>query len=73
MTTLFMVTFILTCLSLFGVILNIKKKRSCFFIWFFTNGSWAVYDYYIGAFWQGILFTIYFLLAIWGIIKWRRK
>jgi len=73
MSSLFIATFILTLLSLLGVILNIKKKRSCFFIWFFTNGSWAIYDYYIGAFWQGVLFTIYFGLAIYGIVEWRKK
>ena len=42
-------TWILTILAIVGVILNIQKKRICFFIWAFTNASWAVVD-----FWKGI-------------------
>ena len=64
-------TFVLTIFSLIGVWINIKKDKRCFWIWSFTNASWAVYDFYIGAFWQGVLFTIYFILAIYGIIKWK--
>jgi len=61
---------ILTIVSLIGIILNIKKKKSCFVLWIITNGCWAVYDFKIGAWEQGVLFTVYFLLAIWGIMEW---
>jgi hypothetical protein len=37
-----------------------------------TNFTWMVYDWRIGAREQSILFAAYFLLAIWGIAKWRR-
>jgi len=63
----------LTILALTGVVLNIKKKIACFYIWFFTNASWAVIDFYKGIPMQGILFTIYTVLAIYGIIEWRKK
>ena len=35
----------LTLLSLVGVVLNIKKKRICFIIWAITNLSWAIVDF----------------------------
>ena len=66
-------TALLTILALIGVVLNIKRKRACFYIWLFTNAAWAVVDFYKGIPAQGILFTIYTALAIWGIIEWKEE
>jgi len=63
---------IFTILSLIGVVLNIHKRKECFYVWTFTNGVWAVYDFKIGAWEQGVLFSCYFVLAIWGVIKWQK-
>ena len=63
----------LTALSLIGVVLNIKKKKLCFIVWGFTNAAWAIIDFWADLPAQGVLFTIYFLLAIWGLIEWRRS
>lgn len=65
-------TWVLTVLAIIGVILNIQKKRACFFIWAFTNASWAIVDFLKGIPAQGALFSIYFGFALWGIYKWRR-
>lgn len=65
-------TWLLTVLSLLGVILNIKKKRICFVIWAFTNLVWAIVDFMEGIPAQGILFIGYFLLSLWGIYEWRK-
>jgi nicotinamide riboside transporter PnuC len=64
-------TWALTILSLIGVVLNIHKRKECFYIWAVTNFGWAVYDFAIGAMAQGALFAVYFCLAIWGIVKWK--
>jgi nicotinamide riboside transporter PnuC len=66
-----LLTVFLTLCALGGVILNIKKKKSCFYIWLFTNIAWAVVDFYKGVPAQGILFTIYAGLAVWGIFEWK--
>jgi len=58
---------------LIGVVLNIKRKRACFYIWLFTNASWAAVDFYKGIPAQGVLFTIYTALAVWGIIEWKEE
>ena len=65
-------SWLITGLSLFGVILNIKKQRSCFVIWFFTNSFWCVYDWHIGAYSQSALFFVYALLAARGMREWKR-
>ena len=64
------ISWVVTVMSIVGVVLNIKKKKSCFVIWSGTNGFWAVYDFYIGAYAQSALFTVYFVLAIYGLIEW---
>lgn len=66
-----MTMWLLTGLSLVGVVLNIKKKRSCFIIWTFTNASWAVIDYQAGLTAQAALFAVYFCLAVWGMWEWQ--
>ena len=64
---------LLTLLSLIGVILNIRKRRECFAVWAVSNGSWAVIDYRAGLPEQSVLFAIYFLLALWGLYAWSCK
>ena len=63
---------IVTIISIIGVILNAHKKRSCFIVWLFTNATWCVYDFSIGAYAQSALFFVYFVLAIYGLIKWKQ-
>jgi len=71
MTWFTLMTWVLTAGAITGVILNIKKKRVCFYIWAVTNASWAIVDFVMGIPAQAFLFTVYFGLAIWGIIEWR--
>jgi len=66
-------TALLTIAALIGVVLNIKKKTACFYIWLFTNASWTVIDFYKGIPMQGLLFTVYTGLAVYGIVEWKRK
>jgi nicotinamide riboside transporter PnuC len=73
MTLFDVVTGVLTLLALVGVVLNIKKNIWCFYIWLVTNASWAFVDFYKGIPAQGVLFTIYTLLAVYGIVEWRKE
>lgn len=66
-------TWLLTILSLVGVVLNIKHRRECFFVWAGTNAAWTIVDYNAGLYAQAALFGIYFCLALWGIWEWRHK
>jgi len=59
--------------SVVGVVLNIKKKRICFVIWLCTNSLWCMYDFWMGAYAQSALFSVYVVLAIWGIIAWKSE
>ena len=64
---------IITLLSIIGVVLNIKKKSICFVLWAITNVSWCIYDFMIGAYAQSFLFLVYLGLSIWGIFEWKKE
>ena len=59
--------------SLVGVVLNIRKRRECFYVWAATNAAWTVIDAVHGIWSQAILQGLYFCLAVWGIHSWRRQ
>ncbi|HBA73412.1 MAG TPA: hypothetical protein DCZ63_14850 [Geobacter sp.] len=67
------ITWVLTILSIIGVILNTYQDRRCFYIWIVTNASWAVVDFSKGIHAQAAMFTLYLCLSIWGLYKWRHK
>ena len=67
------ISWIVTGLALIGVVLNIHKNSLCFVFWIITNAFWCIYDYHKDMFAQSFLFFVYFLLAIWGLIKWEKK
>lgn len=60
-----------TVLSLIGVVLNIKRQRSCFYFWAVANVGWIVVNLYYGIYAQAALFAVFFGTSIWGIVAWR--
>lgn len=66
-------TWICSIISLLGTILNSNMNKYGNFIWIFTNMFWLIYDFSIGAYAQSLLYFTYFLLAIYGFIKWSMK
>jgi nicotinamide riboside transporter PnuC len=62
---------LLVAISLIGVLLNIYKSRWGFACWIVSNAGWMVIDYREGIYSQAALFAVYFVLAVWGIGKWK--
>lgn len=65
-------SWVLSAISIIGTVLNVKKKRICFWIWLFTNATWVVVDFIFGLYAQSVLFMVYTGLAIYGIIEWKK-
>ncbi|SDN14701.1 nicotinamide mononucleotide transporter [Acetanaerobacterium elongatum] len=65
-------TIIITVASLVGSVANAYKKRWCFAIWLVTNASWCIYDCTQGMYTQAILFAVNFIIALLGLINWRK-
>lgn len=59
--------------SIFGVVLNIRKRHECFYVWAITNAAWTVIDVMHGVWSQAFLQAVYFCLAVWGIRSWRKS
>jgi len=64
---------IITIISIIGVILNIYKNRYGFVLWMIANAFWCVIDFKQGIPAQSVLFVVYFFLALWGWITWSGK
>lgn len=62
---------LVTGVALVGVVLNLYKRRECFYIWGISNSVFAVESYLAGVWNMAFLFSIYFALALWGIYTWR--
>ena len=67
------ITWSLTLLSIFGAILNIKKRRSGFAVYTLANLGWIIVDIYHGIYAQAALFVVFTGLSIWGWIEWGRR
>ena len=60
-------------LGIIGVILNNRKMTICFYFWLVSNGLSAWIHLSGGVYSLLVRDTIFFVLAIEGIIKWRKK
>ena len=66
-------TWIITGLSIIGVILNAQKKISGFYFWIIANLSWVVIDFHKELYSQSVLFLFYSIMCFYGIYKWRKN
>lgn len=72
MELLLKVSWLISALAMVGVVLNIYKIRFCFWIWLCTNTFFCVLDFAAGLYAQAFLFAVYTVLAIWGLVQWKR-
>ena len=64
-------TWIITAISIIGVILNAQKKIGGFYFWMVANFAWVVIDLYTGIFAQAGLFAFYFVMCFYGVHAWK--
>jgi hypothetical protein len=64
-------TYIITAASIIGTVANVLKKKWCFVIWLFTNTVWLIIDTAHGLYSQTILFAVYIILSVWGLLQWK--
>jgi membrane protein implicated in regulation of membrane protease activity len=63
----------MSAVALFGTILNAEKNIFGFAFWLVSNMYMTIRFAYIGEYAQAVLFLVYTVLAVRGIIAWRRK
>jgi nicotinamide riboside transporter PnuC len=59
-------------IALFGAYLNSKQDIRGFILWIVTNIYFSAYNFYNHEWAQGCLFGAYLLIAINGLITWRK-
>ncbi|MEE0897546.1 MAG: nicotinamide mononucleotide transporter [Acutalibacteraceae bacterium] len=67
------ISWITTAICLLGTILNVKKLNDCFYLWLIGNILWLCIDIYNGLWSRAILDIVQGVLAVWGIIEWRKN
>ena len=66
------IPYIITALAIIGTVGNSCKKIWGFYIWLCTNAFWCVFNVMHRSYAQAILYAVYFILAIVGIVKWKK-
>jgi nicotinamide riboside transporter PnuC len=64
-------TILITIASIISAVANIYKQAWGFALWLATNTLWAVYNYRKRELPQSILYVVYAVLAVWGLLHWR--
>ena len=67
------ISWITTAICLLGTILNVKKLNTCFYLWLIGNILWLCIDIHNGLWSRAILDIVQGVLAVWGIIEWRKN
>ncbi len=62
-----------TGLGILGAILNASKRIEGFYIWIIANILWIYIGIITKLYGMAFLFFVYLLIAIYGIITWKRK
>ena len=69
--------YLLIGMCLMGQILVTKNKRTGYVLWVLADLAWAVFNFsqwkVPGALAQGILWTLYFIISLWGFFIWKHE
>ena len=60
-------------LAVWGVILNNRHNRKCFWIWLVSNALSCAIHIYLGVWSLAIRDFVFLILAVEGLILWGRK
>jgi len=53
--------------------LNVKKLKCCFWLWLIGNVLWLCIDIYNGLWSRAVLDIVQGILALWGILEWKKE
>lgn len=69
----FDITWLLTLISLIGMIFSVRQKVLCFYIWLVADTLWFILDYTCGVYGRAVLDFVQIALAFWGIVEWKKE
>lgn len=64
------ILWIVSSMTVFGNILNVKRKSLCFLLWALANIFWLIYDLYSKSYARSALDLTNLATALWGLFSW---
>jgi nicotinamide mononucleotide transporter len=61
-----------TALSIVGMWLLAKKYLQHWYVWMVVNAIYAIANMWIGLHFSAILFAVYFVVSVMGLVRWRK-
>jgi nicotinamide riboside transporter PnuC len=61
-----------TVIAVYGVVLNNRRIRSCFWLWLLSNAMSCGIHAYLGVWSLAVRDAVFFALAIHGLVLWRK-
>lgn len=66
-------SWVMSAIALMGTLINAERNKFGFVFWVVSNLYMCIRFFVIHEYAQSVLFFIYFLLAIRGIVAWSKK
>ncbi len=67
------ISYVVTILSIVGTVANAFQKRWCFWLWMVTNTFWVIYDIWMGAYGQAVLYVVNCITCVIGLWRWKNE
>ncbi|MCL1850521.1 MAG: nicotinamide riboside transporter PnuC [Bacteroidetes bacterium] len=61
-----------TALSIVGMWLLAKKYLQHWYVWMVVNAIYAIANLWLGLYFSALLFAVYFVVSIMGLVRWRK-
>jgi len=61
-----------TALSVIGMWLLAKKYLQHWYVWLVVNAIYAIANLWLGLYFSALLFAVYFVVSVMGLVRWRK-
>jgi nicotinamide mononucleotide transporter len=61
-----------TALSIIGMWLLAKKYLQHWHVWLVVNAIYAIANFWLGLYFSGLLFVVYFAVSVMGLVRWKK-
>jgi nicotinamide mononucleotide transporter len=61
-----------TALSVVGMWLLANKYLQHWYVWMVVNAIYAIANFWMGLHFSALLFTVYFVVSVMGLVRWRK-
>lgn len=67
-----MIDWMISGLSIYGSILNVRQNKYGFLVWIMTNIYWIYYNFQTKTYAQIPVWIIFTIISIYGLVTWKK-